>query len=129
MTNIDSDSYDKTCIDREMRSARYFVILQCNWKDGKDNNPTGREAARLWVRSCAYILSKYCLTKLKHAPDCIAEEKGDHVDARGLASLTHIAGHDLGFSSTLADRLGRLKGKYDPYNFFSQNANIVPILS
>jgi hypothetical protein len=116
-----SDEENKTCLDNTLRSCRYFCILEAYWKPSAGD--AGRDAARAWVRKCAEILRPHRTAVLKYAPDAITDE------FKGAEALTDIAAHDLGLSANLIEKLGRLKGKYDPKNFFCQNANIKPIIS
>jgi len=59
---------------------------------------------------------------LKYAPDSISDE------IKGVEALSDVAAHDIGSSEGVVARLGAVKGKYDPSNFFCQNANIKSVL-
>lgn len=41
-------------------------------------------------------------------------------------NLTDVGAHDPGYAASILERLGKVKGIYDPTNFFRQNANILP---
>ena len=110
----------KTCLDKTFRSCRYFCILEAQWHARAGDR--GRDAARAWVRRAAEILRPYRTAQLKYAPDAISDE------AKGVAALADIAAHDSGYAEGTYERLGRVKGKYDPKNFFKQNHNIRPVV-
>ena len=63
-----------------------------------------------------------------HAPDAINDAAiSDAVNMASSINLSDIGSHDVGYSETVLDRLRRVKGKYDPENFFRLNANILPL--
>ena len=110
-----------TALGAELRQCRYFCILEAQWKPGSGDK--GRDAARAWVRECAAILAPHRSAQLTYAPDAVGAE------AAGVEALPDVAAQDTGFSGgAVFERLRRVKGKYDPDNFFRQNHNISPVV-
>lgn len=114
----------KTSVDVAVRSARYFVILEAQWRPGTGD--AGRDAARAWVRAAANILMPYRTAPLRYAPDAVVG--GDESKGASITDLTDVAAHDLGLGRGVYERLQRIKGRYDPSNFMRMNQNIPPIV-
>lgn len=125
-----ADDGTKTAINEALRHARYFVIIEAVWKEAAGED--GRLAARSWVKEAAQICGKYRVMAMLHAPDSIndsAVEAAARSCSKMVATLdlNDKGVHDSGYSETMAERLGKIKGIYDPNNFFRQNANILPV--
>lgn len=52
-----TDTENKTCLDADMRSGRYWTLLECHWKP--EAGAAGAADARAWVYTCKQILRKY----------------------------------------------------------------------
>jgi len=116
----------KTCIDADVRSARFFVILEAQWRPGTGD--AGRDAARAWVRAAIDIVSPYRTAPLRYAPDAVVG--GDaSPSATGATRLTDVAAHDIGLGNSIYERLRLVKGRYDPANVFRMNQNVPPLLA
>jgi hypothetical protein len=89
------------------RTASYMVSIDGIWADGADN-----EANVQWVRDTWEEIKKF--------------GTGDvYLNFTGLANEDLDAGVDTQFGRNL-ERLGEIKAKYDPDNFFRVNNNIAP---
>jgi len=100
---------EHTCIPPPIRQARYVALVECHWKP--EFGDEGKSRARDWARTAHSILVPYQTGDLRYAPDEVN---------------TKEAAEDMGFTVDLHERLGTLKAKYDPENFFRTNLNIQP---
>ncbi len=108
------DDGSRTCITSAMRNARYYAVIEAYWRPG--SGFVGKEEARDWAHGIYRVLAQYKCTEMTHAADEVSSSiplatTSDYVD---LATEQRIG------------KLILLKSKYDPQNFFSENANIIP---
>ena len=129
-----ADDGTKTAVNESVRQARYFLIIESVWKEKFGDE--GRIAARDWAKEAVRIGNQFRASPMLHAPDAINNDSietavsgvGVEKVLKMIASidLNDVGAHDLGYTSSLMERLAEVKGIYDPQNFFRQNANILP---
>ena len=108
---------EKTCIPQPIRRARYFAIIEAYWKP--ELGDEGKEVARTWARTAFSILAPYKPGEMRYAPD---EVNTGNTPAEAAFQGEGVAGYTIDLHS----KLGQLKAKYDPENFFRENVNILP---
>lgn len=89
------------------RSARYMISIEGNSED-----PADVETTIEWVRGCWGAFSEF-------------GTGSTYLNFTGLSDETSATGVDAAFGSKL-ERLAKIKGVYDPDNFFHNNNNIQP---
>jgi hypothetical protein len=97
-----------------VRTAKYFAIIEARWKDNAGE--AGRADAKAWATEASRILAKYSQGSMRHAVDAV-NEKDQNVD---------INAYDKGYPEHVRQKMRDIKIRYDPCNFFSMNANILP---
>ena len=92
-----------------IRASKYFGLIEAHWKP--EHGDAGKAQAREWVRKMVEILKPYMTEELRYTPS----------ERDPLYSTINA-----GYGATTYAKLGQLKLKYDPTNFFKNNANVPP---
>lgn len=121
------DDGSKTCVTPVMRHACYYAVIEAYWKP--EFGHVGKEQAREWAQNVYQLLNPYKCSGMTHASDEVSHIIPDFPGSnKGAGNGTDMNLYTDWVSEQRLVKLSELKMKFDPTNFFSENANITPAI-